>query len=167
MTPEQAEEFFKRYNGSSFHMSREDPQQFAVFNTLEIPDAQKDLWRLEMARDYIDKIAPDDSKSWSYFSSLTAVLSSIATFKDKQESMLLEGIRKQSGCDEWTRMITLETICGRTSDHHDGVIAYFRKQHYDLRKLKEVSDKLFESDTKTENARFEKAVRLYRSLITG
>jgi hypothetical protein len=167
MTPEQAEEFFKRYNGSSFHMSREEPQQFAVFNTLEIPDAQKDLWRLEIARDYIDKIAPDDPKSWSYFSSLTAVLSSITTFKDKQESMLLEGIRKQSGCDEWTRMITLETICGRTSDHHDGVIAYFRKQHYDLRKLKEVSDKLFESDTKTENARFEKAVRLYRSLITG
>ena len=167
MTLEQAEEFFKRYNGSSFHMSREEPQQFAVFNALDIPDAQKDLWRLEMARDYIDKITPDDPRSWSYFSSLMTVLSPVRTFTDKQESILLEGIGKQDECDEWTRMITLETICGRTWDHHDGVIAYFRKQHYDLRKLKEVSDKLFESDTKTENARFEKAIRLYRSLITG
>ena len=165
MTIEQAEEFFKRYDGSSFHMSREEPQQFAVFRTLDITDEQKDCWRFEMAQEYIDKINSDDPHSWAYFSSLMTVLSPVRTFNDKQESLLLKGIEKQIGCDEQSRMITLETICGRTWDYHDGVIAYFKKQQYDLSKLKEVSDKLIGSGAETDNTRFEKAIRLYRSLI--
>ena len=165
MTLEQAREFFRMYNGSSFHMYREDPLQLEQFEALNVSDSQKDEWRLEMAEEYLDKITADNPKSWSLFSSLTTVLTSIKTFSDRQEAMFIEAIEKQTECELLARTITLETVCGRTYDYHDGVIAYFRKQGYDLKKLKTTADKLIEQDTDTDDDRLKRAINVYRSLI--
>ena len=165
MTFEQAKEFFREYNGLSFHMHREEPEKAAQFDALNISDEQKDQWRLEMANEYLDKINCDDPRCWSRFSTLTSILASIKSFKDKQEDMFIKAIEKQIGCDEMSRTISLETICGRSYDYHDGVIAFFRKNHYDVRRLKEVTDRFIGSDNNQDDARFRKALTLYKSLI--
>ncbi len=165
MTYQQARDLFRQFNGSTFHMSREEPQLLAEFESLHISEAQKDIWRLELAQEHLAKIGQDNPRSWSLFSSLTSVLTAVKTVEGRQERMFLEAIEKQKDCDELTRIISLETICGRTYDYHDGVIAFFRKRGYDLAELKAVSDKLIEHDKNTDNQRFRKAITLYQSLI--
>ncbi len=165
MTLEQAREFFRQFNGSSFHMSREEPQLLKQFEEMNISNEQKDQWRLQLAQEYLDSINRDNPQSWSLFSRLTEVLKPVKTFTDRQEDMIIEAIERQTGSDLLTRTISLETICGRTYDYHDGIIAYFRKMGYDMSRLKEASDSLFEEDGNTDDSRFAKAIRLYHSLI--
>ena len=164
MDSEHAREFFRSFNGSSFHMSREEPQKLEQFRALNISDRQKDLWRLEMAQEYLDKIGPDNPRSWSLFSSMTSVLRDIKSFYDCQEAMFLQGIEKQAECDLLTRTISLETVCGRTYDCHDGIIAYFRKQGYDLGRLRKATDRLFVNE-RSDDLRLQRAIQTYRSLI--
>ena len=165
MTLEQAREFFRRFDGSPFHMSREQPQLLAEFEALNIPAEIRDGWRLELANEYLEKITPDDPKSWSFFSSLASVLMAIRSFSGVQEEMLIEGIKRQAESDLPARTITLETVCGRTYDHHDGIIAYFRKNGLDLEKLREAADLLIGADHETDDERMKRAIDLYRSLI--
>ena len=163
MTPEQAKEFFRSFNGSSFHMSREEPEKLKQFKELNISEEVKDSWCLEMAREYLDKISSDNPQSWVLFSLMTSVLTSVKFFSYSQENMFIEGIEKQTGSDLLTRTITLETICGRTYDHHDGVIAYFRKNGMNVKRLKEAADKLISYDP--EDERYKRSITLYHSLI--
>lgn len=167
MTLEQAEKVFKQYNGSSFHMSREEPSVYEAFRAMDLSDSQKDQWRMEIAEEHLKKIGAEEERSWSYFSSMAEVLMDVRTIGGLPEEYLIEGIRRQEGCDEMTRTITLETVCGRTRDHHDGVIAWFRKHGGDLSRLKDVTDRLLPSSEKDIDPRLGKAIALYRSLIRG
>ncbi len=165
MTLEEAREFFRRFNGSAFHMSREEPQKLAMFEALGISEEVKDAWRLEMAQEYLDEISSDNPKSWSLFSAMASVLMTVKSFSDSQQDRFIEAIEKQSGSDLLSRTITLETICGRTYDYHDGVIAYFRKKGMDVSRLAEAAGKLFSSDHQTDDERLKRAMSRYRSLI--
>lgn len=163
MTLEQAEKAFKKYNGSSFQMSREEPALYNDFSSSNISRQQKDQWRLELAQEHLDKIRLDPTKGWMAFSDLAEVLMDIRSFNDRQEELLLEAIGCLEDHDEASRTISLETICGRTYDHHDGVIAYFKRQGYDRQRLKEAADRLIGQDS--DDRRHSKAVSLYRFLI--
>lgn len=165
MTLEQAEKVFKQYNGSSFHMSREEPSVYEAFRAMDLSDGQKDQWRMEIAEEHLKKIGAEEERSWSFFSSMAEVLMAVRTLNGLQEEYLIEGIRRQEGCEETVRTITLETVCGRTWDHHDGVIAWFRKHDGDLSSLKDVTDRLLPKDGEPINPHFAKAIALYRSLI--
>ncbi len=165
MTLEQAEKVFKQYNGSSFHMSREEPSVYEAFRAMDLSDRQKDHWRMEIAEEHLKKIKTEEPRSWSYYSSMAEVLMDVRTLNGLQEEYLIEGIRRQKGCDETVRTITLETVCGRTWDHHDGVIAWFRKHGCDLSRLKEVTGRLLPGSEEGVDPRFAKAIALYHSLI--
>ncbi len=165
MTLEEAREFFRSFNGSTFHMSREEPQKLSAFQSLGITEEVKDGWRMELAEEYLDEISSDNPKSWSLFSSMASVLMAVKTISSNQENMFIEGIEKQAGSDLLTRTITLETVCGRTYDYHDGVIAFFRKKGMDVNKLSEASEKLFSNDLQTDDERLKRAMARYRSLI--
>ncbi len=165
MTLEEAREFFRSFNGSSFHMSREEPQKLAMFEALGISEEVKDAWRLEMAQEYLDEISAYNPKSWSLFSSMASVLMAVKSFSESQQDMFIEAVEKQAGSDLLTRTITLETISGRTYDYHDGVIAYFRKKGMNVSRLAEAAGKLFANDLQTDDERMKRAISRYRSLI--
>ena len=93
------------------------------------------------------------------------VLMAVKTIFSNQENMFIEGIEKQAGSDLLTRTITLDTVCGRTYDYHDGVIAFFRKKGMNVDKLAEASEKLFSNDLQTDDERLKRAMARYRSLI--
>lgn len=164
MTINEAREFFRQFDGFSFHMAREEPAKYETFQKLSISDSQKDQWRKEIACEYFEKIGPDHKDSWAPFSSMSSVLMSMKRTDSLQEELILKGIEKQLSCDIKTKIITLETICGRSHDYHDGIIAFFKRRGYDSRKLEELSVKLFENELNSEDDRLARAVNTYRSL---
>ena len=48
MSLEQAEAFFKRYNGRKFHMGRDDEYNYQLYERLNIPKELEEKWRKEL-----------------------------------------------------------------------------------------------------------------------
>ena len=48
MTMEQAEAFFKKYNGLAFHMGREEEYNYQLYRRLHVPKETEERWRAEL-----------------------------------------------------------------------------------------------------------------------
>ena len=56
MTMQEAETYFKRYDGYAFHMGREEPGSYSRFEALDIPTDTLIRWRGEMVRENIERL---------------------------------------------------------------------------------------------------------------
>ena len=55
MTLEQAEQFFKKYDGRKFHMMREDWYHYQLYERLQIAKELEDQWRSEITAEEFEK----------------------------------------------------------------------------------------------------------------
>ena len=49
LTMMQAEEFFKAFDGRKFHMDRDEPYKYQLYERLNIPKETEERWRAELA----------------------------------------------------------------------------------------------------------------------
>lgn len=122
MSMDEAEAFFKTYDGHGQHMWGEDPAANARFEALKVPQETKERWRQEIVRDYLARLEamergkdPSDRKTyWMVVGSLISVLHDTKTGLDENSGALIEHLdRSFLGLDELSRIIILENLAGR------------------------------------------------------
>lgn len=131
MTLEEAEIFFKKYNGHGFHMSREDSELHKEFRQLNISKEQQDIWRVEKIEEYHNLIHSEEEYAWVWFRNIIELMDSLKEVTDELLEKLLDILVYIGKLDVSQRILVMEIMAGNSNDPNDnGYMLYKSKNKY-------------------------------------
>lgn len=124
MNIQDAEIYFKKYNGQSFHMQREDPARFEAYKILNIAQTTKEKWVKELFLEYKNEITnmrdlnssfvkPSDNfqkMSWLKFGRIIDLTQSYPAMREALYSLVSKERAKILPSE---RVIVAESLIGR------------------------------------------------------
>ncbi|MDE6470900.1 MAG: hypothetical protein K2L19_07785 [Eubacterium sp.] len=116
----EAEEFFKRFNGQSFHMCREALPEYEEFKKLNLSSDITEQWRQELLGDYFSRLFADVEDVWWIHSCIIDILKSTSTNLTENCKKLLDAMAKMTELNNRHKVIIIENMAGRTEPQEDG-----------------------------------------------
>ena len=120
MNLQEAELFFKQFNGHGFHMWRDEPTKYENFNKAQISDAIQEQWRQEIIQNFFEHLFDRPEEIWFRHRNLIDVIKETKTDKQKNCSKLLDSMEQFYSLDKKTKIIIIENMAGRTNPQEDG-----------------------------------------------
>ena len=115
MTIEEAEIYFKKYDGHYFHMGREEPiERYREFKELDIPETIIEKWRQEIIDRKFSTMFDDPKDVWGKFFNVIYVISETETDHQRNGERLLDSLSRMSDIDVQQKILVIETI----ADHN-------------------------------------------------
>ncbi|MBR2791423.1 MAG: hypothetical protein IKE12_02015, partial [Erysipelotrichaceae bacterium] len=114
---EKIREFYKQYDGHSFHMAREEPTKYNMW-IKSLPDEIKRKWDQEIIDDLFASLWDDDSRVWSRHYRLIELIK-----RNKNENNIerfLDEMEKMPTLDKRSKIIIIENMAGRDEGHNGG-----------------------------------------------
>ncbi len=124
---EKIREFYKQYDGSSFHMAREEPAKYNSW-IAPLPDEIRRKWDQEIIDDLFTSLWDDDSRVWSRHYRLIELIK-----RNKNESKIerfLDEMEKMPTLDKRSKIIIIENMAGRDEGHNGGYRLVCQFPHY-------------------------------------
>lgn len=171
MTLKEAEEYYKKYDGHGFHMYREEPEIYQVFQDLHIPNTRTKQWDSELTEDYFKKMWMDPDRVWTIHDRLIDIL--IRSKNKAYIDRLLCEMEKMESLSKKNKVLIIENMAGRNAALEGGCMLVCRNTDYGIRMdriMKRIMD--FSCDERDNieipgwhdmRARYENAVSQYKS----
>ncbi|MBQ9827287.1 MAG: hypothetical protein IJM62_01245 [Lachnospiraceae bacterium] len=173
MTLEEAEKFYKEYDGKEFHMYREEPRRYGEFDCLSVPPEIRRKWDAELADGIFASLWDDPGRVWSRHSRLIDVLKRNCSKADIDR--LLDEMEKMTTLDKRSRILITENMAGRNDTRKGGCMVICRsKAHIERmeRIMNSIMDFTLNSDDESNDmgwtdtaGRYKNAVAAYRSAL--
>ena len=166
---EKNREFYKQYDGHSFHMAREEPAKYNSW-IVPLPEEIRRKWDQEIIDDLFASLWDDDSRVWSRHYRLIELIK-----RNKNENNIerfLDEMEKMPTLDKRSKIIIIENMAGRDEGHNGGykLICQFPQYIDRLNSImKSITDFTIEERDKSDDMgwqnisdRYEKAVMSLR-----
>ncbi len=120
MNLKEAEIFFKRFHGHSYHMWNDEDQNYHEFEKLGIDNMQKEQWRQEMIQDFFEHIFDDPNKIWLQHDNVLKIIKSTKTNLEENCNRFLDIMEQFHILDKKQKVLIIENMAGRTNSQEDG-----------------------------------------------
>lgn len=162
MTIEEAEVFFKYFNGNGYHMCHDETGLYNEFLSLNLSEEILNKWRDEKIQSLYNELWLDkENVCWKIYQIFEMISYPRINIKQKIETLLTE-VKKCVELDNFSRIIIIEDFAGRTKSQETG-ICYFICKYTELNKeMNEIVTDLIDSIT-TEDSDLQK--RLDKAII--
>ena len=165
MTLENAKEFYFQYNGSSFHMDREEPAKYGSFRMLGLGKDTLSEWDRELLDGLFLNFWSEPERVWISHGTILQIIRRNNCDTEMNLSRLLDEMERMDDLPLFTLTLIIENMAGRNEPMTDGG-AYVVCEYSDLaERMNDVTEHLIAACSarqKTDD-RFEEAVRRYRS----
>ena len=165
MTLREAKEFYLQYDGSSFHMDREEPDKYGCFEMLRIGKDVLREWDEEILESLLEKLRDEPDQAWRAHERMIRIIRRGNCDAEKYLGLLLDEMENLQKMDLFSTTLVIENMAGRNEAMSDGgVYTVFRYSSLAPR-MNEVTERLIaacSSECGTD-ARFDKAVSRYRA----
>lgn len=124
---EKIREFYKQYDGHSFHMAREEPAKYNSW-IVPLPEEIRRKWDQEIIDDLFASLWDDDSRVWSRHYRLIELIK-----RNKNENNIerfLDEMEKMPTLDKRSKIIIIENMAGRDEGHNGGYRLVCQFPHY-------------------------------------
>ena len=111
MTIEQAEKYYKQYDGHGFHMWREEPERYEEFEKLSISRELKKKWDDDLIRRYFETLWKNTDDVWRIHGRLIEILKRNPT--EGYADRLLNEMEKMTALDKYSKILIIENMAGR------------------------------------------------------
>ena len=165
MTPEDAKRFYFQYDGSSFHMDREEPAKDNCFKMLNLGKDTLKAWDEELLDGIFDSLWSKPDRVWVAHGRIVQVIRRNNCDAEGYLSRLLDEMEKMERLDPFNMTLIIENMAGRTESMNDGGVHVFSKHPILEKRMNDIVERLVEACCARHDVddRFEKAVRRYRS----
>ena len=172
MRLEEAKEFFLKYAGEGFHMSREEPAKYEEFKSLHIGEDTLNQWNDEMLREKFATLWTKPDRVWIKFERILGILRRKSCDSELWGERLLEEMKRMVSLDKRNKILIIESMAGTDIELRGGVCFFCTKTDLGM-KMNDVMDKMMdfmcsEADNMDEigwkdvPGRYNRAVSLYR-----
>ncbi len=120
MTLQEAEAFFKSYNGQKFHMLRENPAKYDEFQNMNLLDSVQEQWRQELLEEQFQTLFVDLSAVWIRHGQIIELIRSTKTKKEENCRKLLNRMLLMPELDKKQKILIIENMAGRAKTQEDG-----------------------------------------------
>lgn len=141
----EAEAFFKRFNGQSFHMCREAIPEYEEFKNLNLSSDITEKWRQELLDDYFPRLFADIEDVWWIHSCIIDILKSTTTNLTENCNKLLDAMGKMTELNNCHKVIIIENMAGRTEPQEDGGVCLICRHTRLARKMNKTMKLLIRS----------------------
>lgn len=165
MNTAEAETFFKKYNGQSFHMWREALPVYEEFQSLNLSPDITEKWRQELLDDYFSRLFADYEDVWWIHSLIIDILKSTTTNLTENCNKLLDAMEKMTELNNRHKVIIIENMAGRTEPQEDGGVFLICRRTGLAKKMNKIMKLLICSympDDIDTNDRYHIAVKAYK-----
>lgn len=163
-----AEAYFKKYDGHTFHMGREEPEHYASYVKLKIPPDVTERWRQELIQETFDRFFDQPDRVWCVHGGVLEILRNTKTQLEENCARLLSLMERMDDLDVRQKMLIIESMPGRTRTQTDGGCYLFCTRTTLGERMNAVMQRLIESalndpDRGELEERLLKAVSAYES----
>ncbi len=165
MTLEDAKRFYFQYDGSSFHMDREEPAKYNSFKMLDLGKDTLRAWDEELLDGIFDSLWSDPDRVWVAHGRIVKVIRRNNCDAEGYASRLLDEMEKMERLDPFSMTLIIENMAGRTESMNDGGVHTVCKLSGLEKRMNDIVERLVEACCARHDVddRFEKAVQRYRS----
>jgi len=165
MTLKEAKEFYFQYDGSSFHMDREEPGRYGNFKMLSIGKDVLQKWDEEILDGLFEKFRTEPENAWRYHERMIRIIRHGYCDAGKYLGMMLDGMDNMRDPDMFNVTLILENMAGRNKPMNDGGVHSVFKYSSLASRMNEVTGHLIAacSSANETDDRFDKAVNRYRA----
>ena len=165
MTLKEAKEFYFQYDGSSFHMDREEPEMYGSFKTLCVGNDMLHGWDTEILDSLLEKLRTDSEHAWRYHERMIRVIRHGYCDAEKYLGLLLDEMESMKNLDMFNITLILENMAGRNEPMNDGGVHTVFKYSLLASRMNEVTEHLIAacSSANAADDRFDRAVNRYRT----
>ena len=165
MTPEEAKRFYFQYDGSSFHMDREEPAKYNSFKMLDLGKDTLRAWDEELLDGIFDSLWSDPDRVWVAHGRIVQVIRRNNCDAEGYASRLLDEMEKMEHLDPFNMTLIIENMAGRTEFMNDGGVHTVCKLSGLEKRMNDIVERLIGACCARHEVddRFEKAVQHYRS----
>ena len=172
MRLEEAKEFYFRYDGQGFHMSREEPQKYEEFRSLPIGEDTLSQWDEEMLKERFAALWTNPDRVWIKFERIITILRRKRCDSELWGKRLLEEMKRMVSLDKRNKILIIEDMAGTDTELRGGVCFFCTNTDLEM-EMNDVMEKLMdftcsEADNtdgwgwKDVSGRYNRAVKLYR-----
>ncbi len=111
MTLAEAEQFYKAYDGNSFHMDREEPAMYGAFKSLALSPEITRKWDEDLIEGIFGSLWEQPKRAWSLHHRLIDLIR-----RNKEERYfvrLLDEMEKMDTLDKESKVLIIENMAGR------------------------------------------------------
>lgn len=129
-------------NGSTFHMSREEPDKYALYDsTMPVIFG----WDNQLLKKHFKTLWDDPETVWLKHDMIIEVLDRKHIGINRRASRLLDEMEKMDSLDVHNKILIIENMCGRDTDMEEGGVHLFCTRTRLEPRMAAVMDKLIDS----------------------
>ena len=163
MTLTEAKELYFKYDGSLFHMEREEPLKYGEFIMLCVKEDTLKAWDEEMLDTLFASLYDNTERLWATHALLLKVIGRKWCDSALYLKRLLKEMEKMETLDLFTKTLILENMAGRDAAQKDGGVYLFAQYPTLAAEMHAILQKVISSEKQASDERFEKAVFAYRN----
>ncbi|MBQ6455335.1 MAG: hypothetical protein IJJ32_04545 [Eggerthellaceae bacterium] len=165
MTPEDAKRFYFQYDGSSFHMDREEPVKYNSFKMFNLGEETLKEWDEELLDGVFSSLWSDPDRVWVAHERIVQIIRRDNCDAEAYLGRLLDEMEKMEHLDTFNLTLIIENMAGRTESMNDGGVHVMCKLSGLGARMNGIVGHLIEAGYVRSDAddRFEKAARRYRN----
>ncbi len=165
MTIREAKEFYFRYDGSAFHMDREEPGRYGGFKMLHVGNDVLRGWDEEILDGLLEKLGTEPEDAWRYHEKMIRIIRHGYCDAEKYLGMMLDGMENMQDPDMFNVTLILENMAGRNEPLNDGGVHTVFRYSALAPRMNDVTERLIAecSSAYDTDERFDRAVNRYRA----
>ena len=149
-------------NGSTFHMSREDPDEYSLYdNTMPIIFG----WDRQLLKSKFATFWDDPENVWLKVDEIIEILDRKRVGIRRWASRLLDELEKSDSLDTHNKILIIESMCGRNALMDEGGVHLICKHTNLEQRMDEVMNKLMDfscDGSEEQSERYFKSVEKYK-----
>lgn len=115
-----AEKFFKRFHGFSYHMWHDEPKKYEEYKNLNIKPELEEMWRQDIIEDLFHRMIHTPEYVWIYHGNIISVLFCTKTRVEKHCDRLLDLMGTMIALDNRSKILIIKNMEGRSVAQSDG-----------------------------------------------
>ena len=163
MTLTEAKELYFKYDGSLFHMEREEPLKYRDFAMLALSEELLKAWDEEMLDKLFAGLYDDSKRIWANHALLLKVIGRKRCDSALYLKRLLKEMEKMETLDLFTKTLILENMAGRDAAQKDGGVYLFAQYPQWASEMNAILQKVVSYEKQVSDERFDRAVQAYRN----
>ena len=125
MNLEEAKEFYLKYGGREFHMSREEPDKYREYRAFPVSQEMKREWNEELIANAIRNIRTYPDRASSFHFSVLEYLRRPGCNTEVWAGRLLDEMEKMPQLDKKNRILIIENMAGRSANMQEGGVWFY------------------------------------------
>ena len=176
MKLEETKEFYMKYGGREFHMSREEPDKYREYRAFPVSQEMKREWNEELIANAIRNIRVYPDRAWSFHFSVLEYLRRPGCNTEVWAARLLDEMEKMLQLDKKNKVLIIENMAGLSANMQEGGVWFYCTCTGLGRRMNEIMERIMDFSCEDETPqgmgwenmqkRLDKTCARYRKLYT-